>query len=655
MNLENIIEQSYKLRLLYVEDSTDTREASIAIFEEFFENIIVAFDGEDGLNKFQNNEVDLIITDIKMPKLDGIGMISKIKEINPDIPILILSAYNEFEYFIDSIKIGIEGYLLKPIDLNQFEAILGKIIEKFRYQHLAKENLHLLNQYQNATDQTLIVSKTDLNGIITYANDKFCEVSHYTLGELIGQNHNIIRHPDTDSEIFKDLWYTIRDEKKAWQGVIKNLAKNGEIYYVQSTVLPILDSSGNILEYIALRTLITDIMNQRKQLSDVVHDAVEPMVVYIKIAYFDDMENIYGADLTTTIEENFASKLYDFMPKNCEFKKVFLLGNGEYAFVKDKVDCTIGEQKVIDQLLEFQRNINQTTFSLLDFDYELSVLISFAYGENVLENTKIGMKRLIESKQDFICANNLSAEEQINALKNIDIIKMVKKAIEGGKIISYFQPIIDNKTKKIAKYESLVRLIDGEGNIINPYFFLETSKKGKYYTQITSLVLASSFKVLTTIEADITINLSIIDIEKESIKQEIYTLLEKYKADAHRVVFELLEDEDVKDFSLIKDFIHHVKSFGVKIAIDDFGSGYSNFKRLLDYQPDIVKIDGSIIKDIVNDKFSYSVVKSIVTFAKEHNITVVGEFVENEEIYDVLTLLGVEYSQGYYFGKPDVL
>ena len=154
------------------------------------------------------------------------------------------------------------------------------------------------------------------------------------------------------------------------------------------------------------------------------------------------------------------------------------------------------------------------------------------------------------------------------------------------------------------------------------------------------------------ITTKISINLSSLDIEKEETREKLYSLFEEYKDDVSRIVFELLEDEEVKDFAVIKKFIKRVKKLGVKIAIDDFGAGYSNFERLLDFEPDILKIDGSLVKNIANDSYSRNVVETIVSFAKKQNIITIAEFVENEEIFNILYDLGVDYSQGYYFGEP---
>jgi EAL domain-containing protein (putative c-di-GMP-specific phosphodiesterase class I) len=129
--------------------------------------------------------------------------------------------------------------------------------------------------------------------------------------------------------------------------------------------------------------------------------------------------------------------------------------------------------------------------------------------------------------------------------------------------------------------------------------------------------------------------------------------LEEYKDDNSRVVFELLESEDVKDFDVVVKFIKQVKPLGIKIAIDDFGTGYSNFQRLLQYEPDILKIDGSLIRGILEDKLSKNIVETIVLFVHKQKLQTVVEFVENEDIFNAVKEMGIDYSQGYAFGKPE--
>jgi len=655
VDIQEIVKCSKKLTILYVEDNEEARVSTISFFDSFFDNIVVAKDGKEGLEAFRQNSIDIIITDINMPVLNGLDMIREIRAFNKEIPILILSAYNESDFFLDSIKLGVDGYLLKPIDIQQFLDTLTKVTDKLRLKESSLKSLTLLNQYQEITDRSSIVSKTDEFGNITYVNQKFCDTFGYTKSELIGKNHNIIRHSESKDDLFKELWGVIKDDKKIWQGVMKNLSKDGKSHYQKSTIKPILDHNGNIIEYIALRDDITDIMNPKKQLNDLMDSLDETLIILIQIERFSDIESFYGQKIVNKIEDTFSQNLLKFMPNDITFEKVFMLGGGLYALAKNRADCIIELEPFIAHLKEFQHTINDYTINVNEIDYDISVIISLAYGDNSLENAKYGLKELKRTQQDFIVANDISAQEQDKARKNLETIKMVKKAIEEFNIVSYFQPIIDNKTKKVQKYESLVRLINSNKEVISPFFFLDVAKKGKYYSQITSMVLENSFNALKYTDMDISINISVLDIEKKSTRDEIFKLLDTYKEHSSRVVFELLEDENIKDIDLIKAFISTIKDKGVSIAIDDFGAGYSNFERLLIYQPDILKIDGSLIKNIEKSKFSLSVVKSIVTFTKEQNIKTIAEYVENENIYNILNSLGIDYSQGYYFGKPQIL
>ena len=526
------------------------------------------------------------------------------------------------------------------------------------YSDISKNDLEytvfILNQYQDATDHSVIISKTDPKGIITYVNDEFCRVSGYLREELLGENHNIIRHPENPKSIYKEMWDTIKS-KKIWQGIIRNYTKSHETYYVKTTIKPIVDKDNKIIEYIALRDDITDIMDPKKQMHDLLDSMEESVFALVQIEDFDDMVSFYGQKLTKIIEESFADEFLSSIHEYSLFSKSFSLGNGQYAFINKYEDGVTDIEEIIEQLREFQESINDAHINIGEIDYDITIVFSLAYGKNAIDNAVHGLKKVLQTNKSFIVSNAFLDVEHERAKENFKTIKMIKQALDNKKIISYFQPIINNQTQEIEKYESLARLIDEENNIVLPYKFIAISKQGKYYSQITSAILDNSFDALSRCDKEISINLSVADIEKRKTRNKIYGLLETYKEQSKRVVLELLEDEDVKDFEVISTFITDVKKYGVKIAIDDFGAGYSNFKRLIEYQPDIVKIDGSLIKDIQSDPLSLSVVQAIVLFAKEQNIKIVAEYVENEDIFNILVDLGIHYSQGYYFGKPEPL
>lgn len=143
---------------------------------------------------------------------------------------------------------------MKNIDLTELVEQRKQLLDESLKEN--EEVQYFLEQYKKAIDTALIVSMTDPNGIITYANDNFCKISGYSREELIGKSHNIVRHPDNNSEIFKELWATIQS-KKIWQKTFKNKRKDGSFYFVSSTIIPILDKQNNIIEYMAIREDVT--------------------------------------------------------------------------------------------------------------------------------------------------------------------------------------------------------------------------------------------------------------------------------------------------------------------------------------------------------------------------------------------------------------
>ncbi|WP_051654726.1 EAL domain-containing protein [Persephonella sp. IF05-L8] len=646
-----MIPETKKIKVLYIEDDQRVRETTLLLLKEFFNKILTASNGDEGLKIYHKEKIDLIITDINMPVMSGLEMVSKIREKDKDIPIIVLTAHSETDYLIQSIKLGVDGYILKPIDLNQFLEVIKKVLEKITLKKELEKNIYLLKQYQKAVDELFIVSKTNSKGIITYVNKKFCDISKYSEEELIGKPHNIVRHPDVPKQFFDDLWKTIKKEKRKWKGIVKNKAKDGSTYYVDTIITPILDKEGNVVEFLSIRKDVSNIINPRKKLENMFITSENFLVAIINVDNFKYIESLLDFKSLQEVEEKIIKIIIQNIPEECNFNEVINVGDGEFVLAKEVSQITDKLiEKTIRNLKRIQKILQQISREFID--YEIEVSISIAYGKNAYKIAKYGLSKISEINTDFIIANELEEKIKTEAKRNLKTLSLIKYAVENEGILLYLQPIIDNHTGNISKYEALVRIKDKDGNILSPFSFLDIAKKTKYYPEFTFSVMRQTFNILEIIDTQISINLSVIDIEKEHIRNEILKLIEENRNKADKITFELLE-EDVKDFSVIEDFIKIIKSFGIQIAIDDFGSGYSNFERLLDYQPDILKIDGSLVKNIENDKFSRNLVETIVSFAKKQNLQTIAEFVENDNIYRILKDIGVDYSQGYYFGKPE--
>jgi len=195
-------------------------------------------------------------------------------------------------------------------------------------------------------------------------------------------------------------------------------------------------------------------------------------------------------------------------------------------------------------------------------------------------------------------------------------------------------------------------MLDKDGFPVSTLTFLEIAQKAKLYPQVTKIVIEKAFKTFENLPSfQFSINLTIDDILSKETSAFIYEKLENY-SNTKNIIFEITESEEVSDYKVINNFIEKIKQYGVKIAIDDFGSGYANFEHIISIDADFIKIDGSLIKNIGSDKNARIITEAIISFSKKLGRQTITEYVHNEEVYEIVKELGADYSQGFYFGIP---
>lgn len=286
MNLKETLNQltlyAQGMRVLYVEDEMQIRENTQLLFMKIFAHVETAANGDEGLALYKGGDFDLVITDILMPGMNGVMMIQKIKELNPNQPFIVTSACEESNYLLDLINLGVAQFILKPMKTDQIIHVLHEVVrniynarkvEEFT-ANLKQELVHqttLLEQYKEVVDISMIVTKTDIEGKIIYANDAFCQTSGYSFDEIVSQRHNVLRHPEMETEIYENLWQTILN-KQVWNGTIKNLKKNGERYVTETTIKPILDEFGNIIDFISISHDVTELYDLNDEIWQTQHE-----------------------------------------------------------------------------------------------------------------------------------------------------------------------------------------------------------------------------------------------------------------------------------------------------------------------------------------------------------------------------------------------
>lgn len=258
------------LKILYVEDDAMTREEVLFSLSMWIDTIYTAENGQIGLELFYTHNPDLIITDIQMPLMDGLSMVSTIKETHPKIPVIIMTAFNDTSYLFKSIELGITHYVTKPANLKRLTSKIEEIAEQIQLKKKAKWQEKLLNQYKTAIDETMAVTKTNIHGVITYVNEKFCALSGYNRDEIIGNSYALFRSLHEDDEKLHNLWESVQNGNQ-WHGVIENRAKNGDHFILDQTIFPIFDEENHIIEFMSIGDDVSELFRYRDFLEVELH------------------------------------------------------------------------------------------------------------------------------------------------------------------------------------------------------------------------------------------------------------------------------------------------------------------------------------------------------------------------------------------------
>ncbi|WP_129075601.1 bifunctional diguanylate cyclase/phosphodiesterase [Aliarcobacter trophiarum] len=542
------------------------------------------------------------------------------------------------------------------IIINSF--ISNKLKAKFR--ELERKS-NILRQYNQATKTSNIISNSDLKGNITYVNDTFCEVSQYKREEILGKPHNILKGEE-DSEIFKDMWKTIKNGN-IWRGNIKNRKKDGTFYYINTTISPIFDEDGNIFEYVAIRHEITDLVLKTEKLNRILREdylteigsrykLIEDIgkkdnlsISILDIKNFSEVNDFFGYKIGDYILKLVAKRIEELVIKKTKYS-VYRLTSDVFAILASDEE----KSSFMRNIEEISKIISSKAVRAKGREIFVSLNFSFSFEpkETLLETANVIRKYTKSHPNQIIYDRSLEIEKDYE--KNIFWTLKIKKALENNDIIPYYQGIYNLHTNKIEKYEALMRLNDG-GKTVSPFFFLDIAKKSGQYLKLTKKMIDNSFEYFKDKEFEFSINFTFEDIANKEVSDYVVDKIKEFNI-GKKIVFEIVESEEIDDFELIDSFFHTIRDLGCKIAIDDFGSGYSNFEYLIKLDADYIKIDGSLIKDVLISKGNENIISMIISFARDQGFKTIAEFVSSKDIFEKVRDLGVDYVQGYYIHEP---
>lgn len=392
---------------------------------------------------------------------------------------------------------------------------------------------------------------------------------------------------------------------------------------------------------------LTNVEN-RFALMEYLQDLEHAKVFLIDIDNFSNINNAYGFEMGDVALVEIARLISIAKPST---SKLFRLNSDEFVIV-----CldTMSSKRLTEAASSMISFFDQSEIALsddIDIKASISIGIALGRGTEILNHARTAIKELREYRRSSYKMYDPNSEFIKKQQENVYWIHRIKEAFQKEQLITFYQPIVNNKTKKIEKYECLIRIYDN-GILTPPIRFMEASKLTGTLTLVTKSVIEQSFKKFSNTDYEFSINITSTDLHLDYLEEQLLKCAKKYGINPSKVSLEILEDINTLNTPEILTQLNSLRYHGFKISIDDFGSQSSNFSRLLEFSPDYIKIDGSFIKNILTDKNSLIIVEAIVLLCKKSNIKTIAEFVHSAEVQAKVEELGVDYSQGYYFGEP---
>ena len=535
-----------------------------------------------------------------------------------------------------------------------------------------------------------VIFITDVKGVIDYVNPMFEKVTGWSREEAIGQNPRILASGETSIREYEELWQTII-AGKTWRGSFKNKRKDGIPYWGNAVITPIKSERGEITHFLAVQEDITEkkktdervkylatydeftgLLNRTRfieMLSEWIPDnqivGQKAVLMLVDIDGFKDINDTFGHGIGDELIRYVAKLLEDTimgadMPSDNKTNGAILgrLGGDEFAVFIPDVDANMGAATAE----RVRKSIEEFRFPALSIQLTVSIgVVSYPeHGKTAKELlTKVDAaiyraKAFGRNRCHIYRPEDMDME---NTRARVHQKIQIQKALEEGRFVPWFQPILDLRDNKVHHYEALARMQGEGGKIVFPNEFIDTAERFGMIGAIDRIITKRTMRLQAETgrsgrHYSFAMNLSGKNLGDEELLSFLQSMIEETGADPNNLIFEITETAAVQDLDKAVKFIAALKNMGCKFSLDDFGVGFTSFVYLREMNVDYIKIDGSFVKRLNENPDDQFIVKAIVGVAKGMGIKTVAEFVEKKETLDLLRVFGVDYAQGYFIGKP---
>jgi len=559
--------------------------------------------------------------------------------------------------------------------------ILGSLIDRTKEKLAERELKNVIKQLEDlkfAMDVSTLVTITDVDAKIIYTNDKFSDISGYSKEELIGMSHDFMHAEQHTPEFINSIWEKI-SVGETWKGELHYRTKDNDFFWVDTTIVPLLDENDKTYQYIGIQHDITEkVKAQRVVQQFAFFDSLTGLLNRNSIhSYLNDLiskpenkENLFilfiDFDRFKSINDTYGHSFGDLMLKQAAEilerctgyqGKVFRYGGDEFVIILNDMTHS--------KITEFcQKIINSFSDSLVLQDIEIFTTPSIGISsypkdgktsEVLLKTADMAMYMAKESGKNTYKFYESEIGDKND--KNNEIETELRKAIQRNQFKLYFQPKIQLDTNQLIGYEALIRWFHPKLGMLSPGEFIPIAEEIGLIKKIGEWVIEEACYKVKEIsrklnqDLPIAINISVKQLEDLDFLNKAQKIIDNTGCDPSLLEFEITETVMKNSISSL-GIINGLKEIGVKVSIDDFGTGYSNFHLLSEMKIDILKIDRSFIQNMIENKKTLSIVKSIINMGHNLELKIVAEGVETEDQKKILEELKCDIGQGYYFNRP---
>lgn len=683
--LQILTKGTYKPTILYVEDDEGARELiSLMVTGKLPDvSLVLAENGQAGLEAFRKHLPDIVVTDVRMPVMDGIRMAREIKKSKKETRVIITTAVCDINQILEAIEVGINHYVLKPIDHEKLLATIICCINDIAQERQVREQLEFFRQLSQAVDQGPVsIMMTDTAGTIVFVNPGFSRLTGYTFGEAAGKNARLLKSGETAPEEYRRLWETISTGEE-WWGELHNRKKNGELFWVSESISPITDTTGKITHFLSRQE---DITEKKRKLETILHmayyDSLTSLpnqhffqellqnalaqaqrhrrmlaVLFLDLDRFKNINDTLGHPVGDQLLQAVAKRLKDCCSR--EGDTVARRSGDEFIILLPELKDVNGAVRVTQRIIEaFSQN-----FILPEHELSISASIGISISphdgcdpETLTKKADMAMYRAKEGGRNRYHLYTPATDTQV--FERLALETSLRKALERQEFLLHYQPKFNISTGRVICVEALVRWHHPEMGLVMPTQFIPLAEETGLIGPIGEWVLRTACAQNKKWQdagyplMRIAVNLSPKQFQLLNLAEMVEKVLADTSLAADWLELEITENIMLRNEEAVIHSLQRLSKLGVHISIDDFGTGYSTFSYIKKIPIDTLKIDQSFISDICSNLSDEAIATAVINMAQSLNLNVIAEGVETEEQRKLLESLNCSEMQGNYFSRP---